>query len=41
MVTTREAAEEFAKGDPWVSDGIATSWSIGEWNDVLAAMPPR
>ena len=30
------AAEEFAKGDPFVVHGVAASWFIKEWNEALA-----
>lgn len=35
VFTTREAAEEFAKGDPFVLHGVVTDWSIKEWNEAL------
>jgi uncharacterized protein len=36
VFTTREAAEEFAKRDPFVNHGVVNSWSIREWDEVLA-----
>jgi uncharacterized protein YciI len=33
---TREAAEEFAKGDPFVTNGIVKSWTILEWREAIA-----
>jgi len=30
------AAEEFAKGDPFVVHGVAASWFIRDWNEALA-----
>jgi uncharacterized protein len=36
IFTTREAAEEFIRGDPFVLNGVVSSWSIREWNEVLA-----
>lgn len=36
VFTTREAAEEFATGDPFVTNGVIQSWSIREWNEALA-----
>jgi uncharacterized protein len=36
IFTTREAAEEFVKEDPFVTGGVVTKWSVNEWNDVLA-----
>ena len=35
IFTTREAAEEFAKGDPFVLNGVVKRWYIREWNEVL------
>jgi uncharacterized protein len=36
IFTTREGAEEFVKGDPFVLNGVASSWTLREWNEVLA-----
>ncbi len=36
VFTSREAAEEFIQGDPFVLNGVVTRWSIREWNEVLA-----
>lgn len=35
IFTTKEAAEEFVAGDPFVSGGVVTKHSIVEWMDVL------
>jgi uncharacterized protein YciI len=35
VFTTREAAEEFAKSDPFVVNGVASRWSIAEWKEAL------
>ena len=35
VLTSREAAEEFAKGDPFVLNGKVIKWSIREWNNML------
>ena len=32
---TREAAEEYAKGDPFVLNGLVTKWHIREWANIL------
>ena len=32
VFTTREAAEEFIKGDPFVINGLVSSWRLVEWN---------
>jgi len=36
IFTTREAAEEFAQGDPFVLNGVVRNWYVREWNEVLA-----
>jgi hypothetical protein len=36
VFSTREAAEEFVRVDPFVQNGIVASWSIREWNEVLS-----
>jgi uncharacterized protein YciI len=35
VFTTREAAEEFAAGDPFVVNRVVAEWSIGAWSEVL------
>ncbi len=35
IFTTREAAEEFAKGDPFVVNGVVRTWKVLEWNESL------
>ena len=35
VFTTREAAEEFVAGDPFVLNGVVAEWSIRPWNEVL------
>jgi len=32
---TREAAEEYAKADPFVLNGLVTKWHIREWANIL------
>ena len=36
IFTTRDAAEEFARGDPFVVNGVVRHWYIREWNEGLA-----
>jgi len=36
VFTSREAAEEFARGDPFVLNGVVRSWQIREWDEVFA-----
>jgi len=35
VFTTREAAEAFAKGDPFVLRGVVAHWVIREWMEAL------
>jgi uncharacterized protein YciI len=35
VFTTREDAEAFANGDPFVQHGVIRSWAIREWNEAL------
>lgn len=32
LFTSREAAEEFIQGDPFVVNGVVSSWRVVEWN---------
>jgi uncharacterized protein len=34
--TTREAAEEYAQGDPFVQNGMVRTWYIREWANMFA-----
>jgi uncharacterized protein len=36
IFTTREAAEAFARGDPFVLNGVVRRWSVQEWNEAIA-----
>ncbi|MGE4239116.1 YciI family protein [Ramlibacter sp.] len=39
-----KVAEDFARGDPYVRDGLVTEWVVKQWNTGLgpdAAAPPR
>jgi uncharacterized protein YciI len=36
IFTTREAAEEFAQGDPFVLYGVVRAWVIREWREETA-----
>lgn len=36
VFTTREAAEEFIAGDPFVLNGVVGKYKLEEWNEVLA-----
>ena len=35
VFSTREAAEEFAGGDPFVLEGVVARWSVRDWNEIL------
>jgi uncharacterized protein len=34
VFTSREAAEEFASGDPFVLRGVVSKWHVREWREV-------
>lgn len=34
IFTSREAAEEFIQGDPFVTGGAVGQWTIREWDEV-------
>lgn len=36
VLTTREAAEEFAATDPFVVHGVVRDYQVHAWSDVLA-----
>ena len=36
VFTTREAAEEFARSDPFVRHGVVRAWHIREWDEALS-----
>ena len=36
IFTTREAAERFAKGDPFVVNGVVSDWVVREWAEALS-----
>ena len=35
VFTTREAAEEFIAGDPFVLNGVVAAWTVRPWDEVL------
>ena len=35
VFTTRESAEAFAAGDPFVVNGVVKAWRVLAWNEVL------
>jgi uncharacterized protein YciI/uncharacterized protein YndB with AHSA1/START domain len=36
VFTTREAAEEFIREDPFVVHGVVARWTVAEWQEALA-----
>jgi len=34
IFTTREAAESFAEGDPFVLNGVVAGWAVREWMEA-------
>jgi uncharacterized protein len=36
VFTTREAADEFARGDAFVLNGVVRDWRVLAWNESLA-----
>jgi uncharacterized protein len=35
VFTTRESAEDFARRDPFVLEGVVRSWEVREWNEAI------
>jgi uncharacterized protein len=35
VFTSRAAAEEFARGDPFVLHGVVRRWYVRDWNEAL------
>lgn len=35
VFTSRDAAEEFVKGDPFVLNGVVARYTLHDWNEVL------
>jgi uncharacterized protein len=35
VFSTRQAAEEFARDDPFVVNGVVRSWEVREWDEAL------
>jgi uncharacterized protein YciI len=38
-VQDRSAVEDFARGDPYVSNGLVTRWNVRPWVQVIATQP--
>ena len=41
VFATREAADEFASGDPLVLHGVVSKWRILEWMEALVPEGPQ
>ncbi len=41
VLTTREAAEDFAANDPFVINGVVSSYRIAEWDEVITRAADR
>jgi hypothetical protein len=39
VFTTRAAAEEFVRGDPFVLNGLIRNWYIRDWMEALVPEP--
>ena len=35
VLVSRQAAEDYTHGDPFVVDGMVTEWSVREWANML------
>jgi uncharacterized protein len=35
VFTSRAAAEEFARADPFVTEGVVSRWEVRDWNEAL------
>jgi uncharacterized protein YciI len=35
VFTTRDAADEFIREDPFIVHGVVARWTVAEWNEVL------
>jgi uncharacterized protein YciI len=35
VFTTRGAAEDFARNDPFVLNGVVSSWEVREWDEAI------
>ena len=38
VFSSREAAEEFAEGDPFVLNGVVRDWHIREWDEAFVSV---
>lgn len=38
-VADRSAVEDFARGDPYVTNGLVTGWQVRAWTQVIATQP--
>jgi uncharacterized protein YciI len=40
ILTTRQAAEEFVRGDPFVLHEVVRNWIVREWNEASSQSSP-
>jgi uncharacterized protein YciI len=40
IFASREAAEQFVAGDPFMRAGVVASWTVRPWNEVLQPEAP-
>jgi len=38
LFRSQEAAEHFAKNDPYVHNGLITKWAVRKWNTVAGSL---
>ncbi len=36
IFTSREAAEEFVRDDPFILNGVVSGWRVVEWNEIFS-----
>ena len=41
VFTSRAAAEEFVRADPFVTNGVVAKWTIREWMEALVPDPAQ
>jgi uncharacterized protein YciI len=39
IFSTREAAEEFARADPFVIHGVVGRWYVRQWDEIYSRPP--
>jgi uncharacterized protein len=36
IFTSKQAAQDFVSGDPFVTNGVVKHWYLRDWNEILA-----